>query len=401
MVGRCARWQLTLVIMAGASLSQPSMAAEWMVEPQVAMRSIFNDNIWVSRNRQNRTLDIRLEPQLKLLRESETSLMRVATGWSQKKYLSEDDETRGLFSLKGNGTKEFVRQKLSLEAAYIESATTSSDIDEITGVGANLVETIRTQAKLLPSWQYELTARALLEMNLNYEVVQFEESRQQWFDYSNLTPSISGMYQVHENLVSILAVGASQYELEDIEYEVQSYFTHGGLQWEINQNNQVDFLIGVQRVNTQLTVGVLDGKATLEEEQEQATLNANYQLEMEHGELKLELLRNIEPTSQGDVNFTDRGRLNYQINWQEDWETVFGLIAENRDNISESSRDVEQRTYIARARLRWQMTEHWQAMLDYRWLTRKYNTQNDWVDSHRVALSTIYSWDKKSLGITY
>ena len=369
-------------------------AAEWSIEPSIAARSNYNNNVWLSKKSKNQILDVRIEPGLKLNRESENSLLSLQTSWAQKKYISKDDETRGLFGARLNLKKEWSKQLFQMDAAYIENSTTNS---ETTDGSKSLIETIRTEKKITPLWRTLLTSSFSLDFSLYYASVEFEKTEQQWFDYRNISPSVTGLYQVTENIQWSAAAGASRYELADFDYTVDSLFLQTGLKLALNENSQAGFVIGAQHIRSKLKqVLATSGSETTIDNSAQFTLKADYDLAFEKGNIGLNASRNLTPTSQGDVQITDRGQILTKYYWSENLSSSLTVTADKRDNISNASNTVNgQKSMTTRVRTSWRKNENWHLSLAYRWLMRKYDQQNEWIDSHRVMLSTRYVWAKK------
>ena len=373
---------------------QSVIAAEWSVEPSISARTNFNNNVWVSEKSKNQILDVRIKPSLKFNRESENSLLSLETSWAQKKYISKDDETRGLFGAKIDFKKEWSKQLFQVDAAYIEISTINS---ETTDGNKTLIETIRTEKKITPLWRTLITSNFSLDLSMRYSSVEFEKTEQQWFDYRNISPSLTGIYQITENLQWNIATGASRYELADFDYAVDSLFLQTGVRLGLNEISNAGLVLGAQRIHSELKqISQSNDTETIINNSAQFTLEADYGLTFEKGNISFMLSRNLTPTSQGNVQYTDQGQILTKYSWSENLFSSLKLSAEKRDNINNASNTANQyKTIATHVRTSWQKNENWRLTLSYRWLIRKYDRQNTWIDSHKITLSTRYVWDKK------
>lgn len=416
------RWVLGICLLLAGVASIPSMAAEWSLEPSVAVREEYNDNIHLTTAPHNSVWSTTLSPSVKFGGRSE--ILEVAGGarLNFNRYSGESglDTNDQMFTLTSGYKLE--RDTWGLDASYTRDSTLAS---ELATTGIVQVRKQRNSSNVAPSWTHIFSERGSLKLDYQLQQAKYDDAAAiGLIDYSNQSLSASLIYLLSGQDQASISAYSSKYETSPATYKsdnqgVQFGVTHafsetlkgsvtGGVRTtrSIVQNDAsycswlgYSFPRSFCSNESVIASGgiIVPVTVTTETRAHGSLLNATLEKQFETMALNGRLSRDVNPSGNGSLVETDR--ISIGLSGKLSPTLTGGLNVSTSDSRYLNGVLTTAAThYLAfEANLGWHVTEWWVMDAGYRYSRQQNPTGTLVPTSNVVYVNLNYNWPKISV----
>lgn len=368
-------------------------ADDWYLAPEASLESFYDDNVRLSAADAQSSFGVIGRANASFGRRTEISDLAIEGGLSLRRYgdVTELDRTEGFLGL--DSAYRLARHRLGLTARLDYDSTLTS---EISTSGLVQVNKRRTRLFARPSWSYELSERAALDLSASYTDVSYEDvERIPLYDYTLAGAGLTGTYLWSERSELFARLNLDRYEAAQVDTRSDTLGLLAGGSYALSETLSLTALAGLRytRAETPALTGGTD-------EQSSTGPLVDFSLEkrFEVGHLRLTASQALSPSSTGELLNTTSGglALAYPVNAR--WSFVVNAHAyRNRDPAGE--RDSNDRDYLSIApRLRHKLSDWWHLEVGYRFRYQHYTERGDEASSNAVFLTLSHTWPSEPVG---
>lgn len=314
-----------LLLVAGASF--PGMAAEWSVEPEVIVRTGYNDNIRLTPGSHDSVIEYELTPSLKF------GLAKENQGLSGNGSVSIRQYTGGTGSESSNAlnredyyldTRAFhntLLDRFNINLYIKRDSTQDSELD-LTG---NVIDdrATREEIRLSPSWSRLLNELTLLDLSYRYTNVEYTDDPgiQDLVAYKYHAASASLQRQLTPRVRGTLSAEYSNY-LPSTDFKSRTTSLQAGLTTDFTETLVATLLLGHRQTTSDSFIGagfcvgadigatfptctggipIPIGRAKGETETSAPVVTASIAKTLETGILRANLTRSSSPSGNGEL----------------------------------------------------------------------------------------------------
>lgn len=398
-------WSLALLI--GASISASALAAEWAVEPDVSLRTEYNDNLRLTLAPHDSVTVSTLSPRVLLRRTTEISdvslqgLVNLNRYWDDPSLDSTDYYYNFGASLLGE------RGQLSLNAGYVRDSTLASELAE-TGLVA--ARTQRSSIRVNPRWSRSVSPLSAVGIGYSFADVSYAASQSAGLtDYRNQDVSVWGSHKFSERDEVQLGAYYAEYETRPAAYESATHGITLTYLRDFSERTKLSAQVGMRRTSatrqalTQVLVPtfipglfqIVFVPQQIDSRDSGALLNVGIDSKWSaRTTLRGRISRELNPSGSGSLvesdrlsagvshGFTERTNLNVNASA---YRSRFSDAALSRGN---------SRYYALEALLSSRLDEHWSFSAGYRYARQKYEGAHVAADANVIFVSARYDWTK-------
>lgn len=398
-------WFLGLLL--GPVISTSALAAEWAIEPAVALRTEYNDNLRLTLAPHDSVTLSALSPQVLLRKTTETSEISLRGIVNLNRYWDDSslNSTDYIYNLNASLLNE--RSQLSLNAGYVRDSTLAS---ELTETGVLTARTQRSSIRVNPQWSWSVSPLSAVGLSYSFADVSYAARQSAGLtDYRNQDVSIWGSHKLGERDELKLGAYYAQYETRPAAYQSDTYGITLGYARDFSENTKVSTQLGVRRTKatrqalTQVLVPtfipglfqIVLVPQQIDSQNGGALLNIGIDTKWSaRTTLRGRISRELNPSGSGSLvesdrisagvshGFTERTNLNVNASA---YRTRFSDAALSASN---------SRYHSLEARLDSRLDEHWSVSAGYRYARQKYESADAAADANVIFVSARYDWTK-------
>ncbi len=387
-------------------LWQPfASAAEWQIDPVVALRAGYNDNIRLQAENEVASTEIILSPGVTFSRSTQSSMISSSLNTSIRRYLEESDVDDETATLLLNAQHSMERSSLGLAVNLTRDTTLDSQLDE-TGLVLGRINRFRTSID--PSWSYSFSERMLMRLEYGYSNLDYEDEPDQISPPDSLSHrgQISLSRIINERSTGNLTLGHVSSENDD-DFESRFTYLQAGGSYQFNETLSVSFSGGMRYSESKYPANqrilILSPGFVLEEivlpvevenEQDGYVFNASINKNFLRGSLSLGASQDITTAASGFLTEVFKVTLGSTYRLSETLST--GLQAQlfqtETDNPVSTG---DQRDYISIApSLTWAFDRFWRLGASYRYSEQTHDDNNLDAVQNAAYLTLTYDWPR-------
>jgi hypothetical protein len=401
---------VALIIWLGVAADM-SRAAEWSMEPSVALRTEYNDNFEFTSAPHSGVWGLLLAPDIKFSGETEALKVTGGLGLSVNRYYGERglDTTDHALTLRSSYKAE--RDVLGLSVDSIRDSTLVSELLETGVVEARRQ---RNQVTASPSWTRYLTESTALTANYGYTDVRYADTRgTSLIDYRDHTGTVGVLSNLSERDAVNVTAYYDLFLTDPKTFQAKTYGFQVKYDRAFSETLHGSLAVGARNTRSTISsqgvvcegailfgfcVGNLTTFTAVNTERSTGyTFLASVDKKLETALLTARLSRELNPTGVGALVQTDR----LGITWTQQWSPtvsafVDASIYQSRyvSNIIASSNS---RYYRIEPRVTWRITEAWTLLGGYSYSHVQYENSSAAASANVIYAVVSYTWPKLSV----
>jgi len=416
------------------ALALPVQAAEWTAEPDISLRSGYNDNVLLTTGPHSSVWETDLIASTKFGVAKENQGLFGDAGVTVRRFSGgsgrEDSDLldREDYFFNTDAYHQTERNTYRGNIDYIRDSTQDSEVDQ-TGSFTNVYAT-RIRKTAGAAWATTLTERMSLDLGYQYNNISFADEGEVRtlipYKFNNLTASLN--YQITPRTVGILQGSGSAYK-PDTDLNSNTWNIQAGINSAFSETIDLSILAGYRRTKsdslflTGFCVGANPGAsfpdcdggfpvATGTDKDKTKTNGSVYSASitkrLEKGSLSAVLSRTQRPDLNGRLLDSNQLRLNgvyrltemlrsslgIQYSENETIVNIFGRDANDAVIQEESNR--KEKYFSITPRISWQFLREWRLAGEYQYAKRKDRLKNT-ASRNAVYLTLSYVPTKLSI----
>ncbi|MGD8854580.1 MAG: hypothetical protein PVI28_19610 [Gammaproteobacteria bacterium] len=240
-----------LAVFLTATINSVSNAAEWKLDPRIAVRAGYNDNIRLSVDDERSSPEINIAPAARFSYETPTSGVSGDLGFEVRRYIDESDFNDEIGRLGLSSFHSMERSRLGFGIELIKDTTLDSQLEETGVVAFDRVD--RWRVSLNPTWTYGLNERTSVQLGYTYTDVDYDNDPQS--NFSNYTTR-GGQLSL-SRLLSPRATGTitATYQQTDNDADIESTYSavQGGTSYKFSETISASLFAGIRRSEVEAT----------------------------------------------------------------------------------------------------------------------------------------------------
>jgi predicted porin len=366
-----------LVLLLGLSFSLQAFSAQWILKPILNPSVQYDDNISMSVSDKESSFSYLINPTLLGEYLTERTIFTLSTGYAVERFSSDvrSNEENPFFELSGN--RRFLRSTLGVSYSFREQASRD--------VAAEDTGNFSSQAKIMsrslsPYFTFNLSETDSFSINLSFSERKY--STNEFRDNETKSISTSWQRQFSERLNGYSSFSYSNFESGDSVSGTDSdnYNLSFGANYQLSERWNIRGAIGVRYLES--NIGSISSTNT----GSSFDLTAMHQSEL--GNISVNALRSITPSSNGNVNEQDSVNLNWSKDLSEKlYVSISGRYISTRSATDESE-NKRQNLNISPS-LNWKISPQVTLKVNYRYRQQKRDGQSA-AEGNSVNLSFNY-----------
>jgi hypothetical protein len=389
----CLAWRCLGAAALLAGSSGAALAAEWLVEPIVAVGSVYDDNISLIPGNPESTSGYVVAAQLEVERRTElsTTKMRAAAGVTdyRRENIEDKNEQRAFLDWQRRTSE---RGTLGLGAEYRRDALFATVIvaDDTgdprdTDVALTSDTRVRRNYRVLrPSWNWLLTERSALRIGYRWTDADFSDAdATSLVDYTDnvLSATYTREISPRDNFNVTGNLGHYQPDASDAKSSTQQLLA--GITRKFTEQLSGSFAGGLSRTR-QHDAGNSDTSSGF-------VFNASVRQRSDFGSLEGFISRDVTPSGIGRTVRADQVRVLWNRRASETVEYVVKAQLLQQHALEGAGGTTDRRYRELSPELHWQWLENLEVVGSLRWRRQKFDAQSETANSRAVFLGVSYA----------
>ena len=394
-------WMPALLLL----LSLPAQAAEWLIAPNISLRTGYNDNIRLEPDPESSVWEKILTPAIRFGVATETrglfgrahASVRRFSGGSGRNSSSQLD--REDYHLDTHAYHRTQRNEFIGFLNFTQDSTLDSELD-LTGQALSSRAT-RSRITLGPGWTRRLNEKTQLNLGYNYTTVSYSDDPgvQNLVEYDYHQYSAALVRQFTPLVEATLSTSYSSYQ-PDSGFDSDTVNIQAGISRTFSETLSTSWLAGYRQTSsdsliaTGFCVGadpgakfptckggspVQTGTAKDDNDTTGTVYSANITKMLEKGRLKADLSRSTNPSGDGELLDTTRLILNgeYRLSHKLRSSLLISFSnAETISNVSGSNNKTDEDLLRVVPKLIWKWHHDWELAAEYEYVENENNNSS-------------------------
>jgi len=410
---------LTGAIILALAVSLQVQAAEWSAEPNISLRSGYNDNIRMTLADHDSVWETALTPSVRfgvakehqgLFGNADVVVRRFTGGEGRE---SGDVLDREDAHLSVNAYHNMERDRFAADLNITRDSTLDTELDE-TG---NVIEdrATRLRKSISPSWTRSLTEKTRMELSYQFSAVSYSDEigPLNLIDYDYDVFSAALLRQMTPRIQGTLSASYSRYQPET-NLESKTLSLQAGISRNFSETLSASFLAGRREttsdtlVQTGFCIGapagatfpdcggatfIPTGLATDEIENTGAVYSASITKVMETGKLSASLSRSSSPSGDGELLDTTRLSLAGEHRFTQKLTSSLRIEFSDQETIVSRTGITElgsRQFFRVTPRLAWRWRQEWELAGEYQYAENEEVSGSDTATSNAVYVTLSY-----------
>ncbi|MEH6591234.1 MAG: hypothetical protein V7746_13330 [Halioglobus sp.] len=303
------------------------------------------------------------------------------------------------YDLNGSVSYSWELHSVSMFARSARDSTLNTQFQDTGLGGLREIEgsSPRDTVSVRPSWRWQLTERQQMDTSIDWQTVDYENSR--YVDYDYVAAVVGWSYLLSEQMQLQIQPRVSRFENEaNISVKSKTLGLQGGFIWSINEKWKLDLLAGGTRVHTEYGSGGYfvfnpeTGQIEFIEIEDQDNNGFTGDLSLNFSEeyygFVAKMSSGVSPSGNGVLRYNNRAQLTFYWNPRErmrvDIDAIVGQNDSTDDRVS-NKRDFSE----AALRIGYQFAENWWASARYRYRTNETERSISGAGSSNLLSATL------------
>ena len=401
--------RVSLVLFACLVISHSPWArsAEWAIEPSVAVRTQYNDNVRLTAAPHDSVVMSALAPQITFRKKTEISDVAVRGRFDVNRYWNDSslNTSDGYYYLNSSWLGE--RSKLGLDGSFVRDSTLGSELTE-TGVVTGRAQ--RSNLRLNPQWSWSISPLSALGVSYSLSDVRYDDNQNAGLsDYRNQDISLWVTRRLTEQDELQISTYYSKYKTKPLTYESDTLGLTANYSHAFSERLKFDGLVGVRRSEssrmalTQVLVPwifpglfqIVFVPQRIDSKDNGLLFRAGIDGQWTaRTALRGRLSRELNPSGVGSTVENDRlsAGVTHGFNEKTSIDVNASLL---RTTFSDDAlKASNSRYYSLEARLDSRLDEHWSISAGYAYARREFVNSAGSADSSSIFVAARYDWTK-------
>ena len=415
-----------LALAAALTASAGIQAAEWSLDPEIAVRVRYDDNYRLGARDELAVWETALLPKLTFARTTELSRIAGIAGLNLRRFNEDSLDTDDRF-LRFAASRASERSHWGLNAEYARDNSLDSELID----GQQFLDRVtRERVSLAPSWAHSLNET--VGLNASYQFVDIsypdDPDNPQYTGYRYHTGSLGTGYSLSPKTRLIAQIGLSRSERDDGTLRSDNQQLTLGLEHRFSERLSGSAFAGTGRTGTDFEQGFLSCSGvilpgfffgvggsvcvdpatlvpipfevetgTTTSSSSNTVFNADLRYELETGELSAQASRSITPYTNGGLILNERIGLMARHRFSSRLQATLALDWYRSQNTSDFSANLDRTTTSLRTALQWKLDRDWSLSGGYRYFQQEYEGQIQSATSNAVDLTLSYNWPRYAI----
>ena len=400
------------------ALALPVQAAEWTAEPDISLRSGYNDNVLLTTGPHSSVWETDLIASTKFGVAKENQGLFGDAGVTVRRFSGgsgrEDSDLldREDYFFNTDAYHQTERNTYRGNIDYIRDSTQDSEVDQ-TGSFTNVYAT-RIRKTLGASWARTLTEKMSFDLGYQYNDVSFADEGEEAilipYKFNMLTASLN--YQLTPRTVGIFSSAYSAYK-PDSDLDSDTWNFQAGINSAFSETIDLSIMAGYRKTESDsLVLTGFDGGIPITEKDTTKTsgsvYNASITKRLEKGSLSAVISRTTRPDLNGRLLDSNQLRLNglyrltamlqssLRIQYSEN-ETIVNVFGRDaNDTVIQELKNAKTKYFSITPMVSWQFLREWRLAGEYQYAKRKDRLKNT-ASRNAVYLTLSYVPTKLSI----
>lgn len=390
--GVAGRFAAALLGAAGLMRAEVGLGAEWIIEPSIAVESLYDDNVDLVTGDTDSVSGFMLVPRLRTQANTEVAKTMfdgyvAYTDYSEKDvedksevaaYLTSERQTseRGKLGLRG----EYRRDTLFERTDFGPGTGNIRDVD----IGLSSSTEVRRHFwTLAPSFNWMLTERSAVRLSYLHTDSRYADAAGTGLvDYTEQGVSTTYSRSLTDRNDATVTINASRFD-PDSDEQSKTLQLLAGLRRAFSKTLRGDFSAGVSRTRTEL--------GDQDETSSGFVFTAGLEQRAETSKLDGVVSRDVTPSGLGQTVQSDQIRVRWTLQTAPTVELVLQGHLLRTQALEGDDPTIDRRYYEVQPELRWQWLEDVFVSGSYRYRRQKYDAEPDSAQSNAVFVGVAYA----------
>ena len=381
--------------------SAHARGAEWKIDPNILLRSGYNDNITLRTNDELSAWETVFTPSATFSRTTATAGISGNIRFDFRRYLGEeglDDNNKRLFV---DAFRRMERARMGLNLALVKDTTLDSQLDE---TGIVFARVRRFTQRLNPNWRYNIGPRTRIQLDYTYSNVDYANTDTSAFtDYSSHNGQALFTQALNERAIASLTLGRT---LTSNERDVDTTYSYGqaGLSYRFSETLSASLSAGLRRTDTEFSTNTLvptfpGGPVIVVPQDVQnsstgAIFNGSLTRQFERGDTSLTATRNVTNTISGFLIEVTRLRWSSSYRFSDTLSAGLSVELYSSKGDDELARSFDRKYVDIRPRFGWNFRKFWSISGSYRYRKQSFDDTSDEAIQNAAYLTLTYRWPR-------
>ena len=379
-------------------------AAEWKIDPTVAFRTGYNDNIRLTIDDEVSSAEVRLSPSAVFSVATPTSGSSGNLRFDFRRFEDDSDLDDNNVRFVTSSYHRMERSELGLDLDFIKDTTLDS---QLVNTGLVLDRVDRRTINIGPSWTYNLDERTNARFGYTYRDVQYDDTDETGYVDFHINSGEASLQRVlNERTVASITLSHSQSN-NDNDVESKNTNLQGGGSYRFSETLSASLFVGVRHTKADFSQSslipifagdIIIGFIPLNEDVSRSDWGSTYS-----GSLTKDFLRGRSGLSasraiSNDINGipieVDRLRWNNLYRFSETLSAELNLSFYQSETGNDARSSLNREYYDIEPRFNWDFQQFWRISGSYRYRKQTFDNTSDDATQNAAYLTLTYRWPR-------
>jgi len=379
-------------------------AAEWKIDPTIAFRAGYNDNIRLTIDDEVSSAEVRLSPSAVFSVATPTSGASGNLRFDFRRFEADSDLDDNNVRFVTSSYHRMERSELGLALDFIKDTTLDS---QLVNTGLVLDRVDRRTINIGPSWTYNLDERTNARFGYTYRDVQYDDTDETGYVDFHINSGEASLQRVlNERTVASITLSHSQSN-NDNDVESKNTNLQGGGSYRFSETLSASLFVGLRHTKADFSQSslipifagdIIIGFIPLNEDVSRSDWGSTYS-----GSLTKDFLRGRSGLSasraiSSDINGipieVDRLSWNNLYRFSETLSAELNLSFYQSETGNDARSSLNREYYDIEPRVNWDFQQFWRISGSYRYRKQTFDDTSDDATQNAAYLTLTYRWPR-------
>jgi len=379
-------------------------AAEWKIDPTVAFRAGYNDNVRLTIDDEVSSAEVRLSPSAVFSVVTPTSGVSGNLRFDFRRFEADSDLDDNNVRFVTSSYHRMERSELGLDLDFIKDTTLDSQLEN-TGLAFGRVT--RYTVNVGPNWTYKLDERTDARFGYTYSDVQYDNSEETRFVDFHINSGEASLQRVlNERTLASITLSHSQSN-NDNDVKSKNTNLQGGGSYRFSETLSASLFVGVRHTKADYSQSslipifagdIIIGFIPLNEDVSRSDWGSTYSggltKDFLRGQTSLSASRAISNDINGIPIEVDRLRWNNLYRFSETLSAELNLSFYQSETGNDARSSLNREYYQIEPRFNWDFEQFWRISGSYRYRKQTFDNTSDDATQNAAYLTLTYQWPR-------
>jgi len=379
-------------------------AAEWKIDPTVAFRAGYNDNVRLTIDDEVSSAEVRLSPSAVFSVVTPTSGVSGNLRFDFRRFEDDSDLDDNNVRFITSSYHRMERSELGLDLDFIKDTTLDSQLEN-TGLAFGRVT--RYTVNVGPNWTYKLDERTDARFGYTYSDVQYDNSEETRFVDFHINSGEASLQRVlNERTLASITLSHSQSN-NDNDVKSKNTNLQGGGSYRFSETLSASLFVGVRHTKADYSQSslipifagdIIIGFIPLNEDVSRSDWGSTYSggltKDFLRGQTSLSASRAISNDINGIPIEVDRLRWNNLYRFSETLSAELNLSFYQSETGNDARSSLNREYYQIEPRFNWDFEQFWRISGSYRYRKQTFDNTSDDATQNAAYLTLTYQWPR-------